>query len=167
MEDRVMKMILVFCLLAAFSLLPAAADEQAAPVPVGCTDGGELKEGACTKGLPAYLPDGKAVSVPTVKKSIDPDWPEGADKAVVASVNLQVVILPDGSVTDIQPMLLRVTLPGEDERKMNLAEDELGFVKAASAAVAKWVYEPGLMDGEPVAVYGSICLNFVKDAGEE
>ena len=69
----------------------------------------------CSKGQPVYLPDGEAIAHPQTTKTVNPSWPEQTDEAIKASMNLQFVILPDGSVTEIQPMFLRVALPGEHE----------------------------------------------------
>ena len=41
-------------------------------------------------------------------KVVHPDWPAETDEKIGASLNLQFVVLPDGTVTEIQPTFLRV-----------------------------------------------------------
>jgi len=167
-----MKRWLCFPALAVASLMPTVASEPGQPptnedasrperpAPSGCTSKGELVDGLCSEGQPVYLPDGKAIGYLRTTKRVKSTWPEGADKSITARLNLQIVVLPDGTVTEVQPTFLRGTLPGEDEERMNPTEDEHGFVKAASDAVAKWRYEPPRSSGQPVAVYGSVCVDF-------
>ncbi|MHC4137880.1 MAG: energy transducer TonB [Planctomycetota bacterium] len=144
-----------------------ALSEPGVPAPRGCTDGGELKDGVCSKGQPVYLVDGKSIAFVKPPERVPTKWPEGTDKSIRASLNLQIIVLPDGTVTEIRPMFLRVTLPGEGEQRMNPEEDEYGFVKSASDAVSRWRYTPPTLNGEPVAVYGSVCVNFSKDGSDD
>ena len=148
-------------------LAEETASQQGLPAPRGCTDGGDLKDGVCSKGQPVYLPDGKAIGYLRTTETTTTSWPDGTDKSVKASLNLQIVVLPDGTVTEILPMLLRVSLPGEEEQRMSPTGSKYGFVKAASDAVSQWRYKPPTLDGKPVAVYGSVCLNFGAAAADE
>jgi hypothetical protein len=138
----------------------AARDAPDLPAPLGCTDQGTLIDESCSKGRPVYLPDGKAIDYLRTKKTVSPDWPQKANQAIKASLNLEIVVLPDGTVKELRPTFLRVTLPGEEERRMNPIEDKYGFVRAATDAVVKWRYEPRKPASAPVAVYGSVCLDF-------
>jgi hypothetical protein len=150
-------------ILVASVILPiAAADPPPAerPAPKGCTERGELTDDGCSKGQPVYLPDGKAIPWLRTTTTPAPGWPEGTDEETTASLNLQLVVLPDGTVGEVQPTFLRVTVPGEEERRMNPTEDELGFVAAASEAVRRWRYAPPTLDEEPVAAYASVCIEF-------
>ncbi len=45
-------------------------------------------------------------------------------------------------------------------------EPGYGFVKAAIAAVKKWRYRPGTVDGEPTVVYTTVVLKFKKKQRE-
>jgi hypothetical protein len=133
---------------------------QDLPAPLGCTDEGTLIHGSCSRGLPVYLPDGDAIDYLRTKKTVSPDWPPETDEAIKARLNLEIVVLPDGTVKEIRPTFLRVTLPGENERRMDPTEDRYGFVRAASEAVAKWRYEPRNRAATSLAVYGSVCFDF-------
>jgi len=143
------------------------ATEHQSPAPLGCTDHGELRDGTCSKGRPVYLPDGEALGYLRLTAHSAPSWPEGTSKEIVASLNLELVVLPDGTVGEIRPTFLRVTLPGEAEQRMNPGEDGFGFVRAASEAVRTWRYAPPTLNGAPVAAYGSVCVDFAGAGAEE
>jgi len=174
-----MRTMLIVVSLATMLTAPALASEpgqpQADPItsepdlpaPLGCTDEGKLIDGACSKGQPVYVPDGKTIGYLRTTTTTEPTWPAETDEAIKASLNLQIVVLPDGTVTEIQPTFLRITLPGEEEQRMNPTEDKYRFVMAATDAVAKWSYAPPELDGQPVAVYGSVCVDFTAAAPDE
>ena len=85
------------------------------------------------------------VTNPELVSKIDPVYPR-QDKLEKAQVILQAIIEIDGSVRDIQ--LVRINNPGK------------GFEKAAIDAVRRWRYKPATKDGEPVAVYFHVVVDF-------
>jgi TonB family protein len=55
--------------------------------------------------------------------------------------------MEDGSVTEIE--VKNSTNPGQ------------GFEDAAIAALKKWRYEPGTLNGKPVPVYFTVTIDFI------
>jgi len=87
------------------------------------------------------------VSLPTRIEAVQPIYPPRArEEQVEGRVILQAVIGVDGSLSDIQ--VLRAEPRG------------MGFEEASIDAARRWRYEPATRDGEPVAVYFSIVMNF-------
>jgi protein TonB len=85
---------------------------------------------------------------------VPPEYPEIARRGrVEADVILQAIVEPDGSVKD--PRVLRCTTRG------------FGFEEAATNAIRQWRYEPALQDGQPVAVYFTIQVEFTLRLPEE
>jgi protein TonB len=76
-----------------------------------------------------------------------PEYPWLAVRSRVAgTVILRAVITADGSVESIE--LIETSQP------------DLGFSEAAIEAVSAWRYEPGLLDGRPVAVALNVVVSF-------
>jgi len=99
--------------------------------------------GAGTGGGVYRIGGGVSAPVPIFKP--EPEYSEEARKAKFqGAVILSIVILPDGSTTNI-----RVTRP------LGLGLDE-----KAIEAVQKWKFRPSLKDGKPVAVSANVEVNF-------
>ena len=78
-------------------------------------------------------------------KQVPPVYPEAARQAGTSGVvRLGVIITKEGRVRDI--------------RAMNSAG--MGFDVAAMKAVKDWVYQPTLLNGEPVEVVTTVEVNF-------
>jgi TonB family protein len=91
--------------------------------------------------------DGKNVRPPDCYLKINPDYPELALKArIEGKVVLKVVWDTEGRVIDA----IVVSSPGK----------AFGFDDAALEAVKKWRCHPAIMNGKPMAVYGTITINF-------
>ncbi len=98
------------------------------------------------------IPGGKAIRVGgkvqamKVRKMARPAYPAVAKSSgIEGTVMLNGVIGKDGSVQSL--------------RVMNTQIDP-DLAKAAVEAISKWVYEPTLLNGEPVAVATEIAVNF-------
>jgi TonB family protein len=80
---------------------------------------------------------------------VRPEFPPAAWEArFTGAVLLELTVLEDGAVGDVE--VVHCTRP------------KVGFEDAAIAAVRKWRFEPGVEDGEPVAVKTRIKLNFTR-----
>jgi len=86
-----------------------------------------------------------AVRPPTVLRKIDPEYTEEARAAKIAgSVRLSIVVGADGLAHDINI----------------LSTPDQGLGMKAVEAVQQWKFNPGMKDGEPVAVKASVEVNF-------
>lgn len=78
-----------------------------------------------------------------------PEFPPAAwDARYQGAVLLELTVLEDGTVGDVK--VVRCTHP------------KVGFEDAAVAAVKKWRFEPGMENGEPIAVQTRLKLNFTR-----
>jgi TonB family protein len=99
--------------------------------------------GAGTGGGVYRIGGGVSAPVPIFKP--EPEYSEEARKAKYqGSVTLSIVILPDGSTSNIRVI-----------RPLGLGLDE-----KAIEAVQKWRFRPSLKDGKPVAVSANVEVNF-------
>jgi len=88
---------------------------------------------------------GGGVSAPVPIFKPEPEYSEEARKAKYqGSVTLSIVIMPDGSTSNIKVV-----------RTLGLGLDE-----KAIEAVTKWRFRPSLKDGKPVAVSANVEVNF-------
>jgi TonB family protein len=88
---------------------------------------------------------GNGVSAPTVRKKVEPKYSkEGRDAGIRGEVWLTVVIDSKGEPRDVA-----VT------RKLGYGLDE-----KAVDAVKEWLFNPGVKDGQPVAVRATIAISF-------
>jgi periplasmic protein TonB len=88
---------------------------------------------------------GGGVSAPVPVFKPEPEYSEEARKAKYqGSVTLSIVIMPDGSTSNIRVV-----------RPLGLGLDE-----KAIEAVTKWRFRPSLKDGKPVAVTANVEVNF-------
>jgi TonB family protein len=87
---------------------------------------------------------GGTIREPRKLKDVKPRYPEEAkDSRIQGIVILECVISKEGKVVDVR--VLR-SVPGLD--------------KAAQDAVRQWLYEPTLLDGQPVPVIMTVTVNF-------
>ena len=87
------------------------------------------------------------VSLPIIWWKVRPVFPELARVArIEGRVVIQVLVSQDGAVTDLE--VLECNRPG------------LGFEESALLAVEQWRYLPAMKDGEPVAVYFTVRVDF-------
>jgi TonB family protein len=79
-----------------------------------------------------------------VKTKVAPIYPAQAKrKGVQGTVRLHVIITTSGTVTQVQPVT-----------------GDSALVRSATEAVKQWVYEPTLVDGQPVEVDTVIELTY-------
>jgi len=93
-----------------------------------------------------YKP-GDGITLPSVVKEVKPAYtPEAMQQKIQGSVWLQIVVLPDGTVGDI-----------EVTRSLDA---EYGLDREATKAARHWLFKPGTKDGKPVAVQVTLELTF-------
>jgi len=94
----------------------------------------------------AYMP-GNGVSSPTVIREVKPAYTAEAMRAKVqGTVWLQCVVMPDGSVAEVQ-----IT---------KSLDSTFGLDQEAIKAAKQWRFKPGMRQGEPVPVRVTIELTF-------
>ena len=90
---------------------------------------------------------GSGITLPVVVKEVKPYYtPEAMEKKIQGSVWLKIVVLPDGTVGDIQ-----IT---------RSLDAEYGLDRAAGKAARQWLFKPGTKDGKPIAVEVTLELTF-------
>ena len=90
---------------------------------------------------------GNDVETPWPLERVVPRYTNAARRAMIeGSVQLSVVVLPDGSVGDVQVLLS--------------LDPDLGLDEEAIKAAKQWRFIPGTRFGEPVAVEITIALSF-------
>ena len=88
---------------------------------------------------------GEGIKAPVVIKEVKPTYTRGAmERGVQGNVELEAVILKDGSVGDVT-----VTKSLDDD-----------LDQQAIKATKQWTFKPGTKDGEPVNVRVNIELTF-------
>ncbi len=92
-----------------------------------------------------YKP-GDGITLPLVVKEVKPDYPKDmlSGEKVQGSVWMRCVVLPDGTVGDIE--ITRALHPRLD--------------KEAGRALTQWEFKPGTKDGKPVPVEVTIEMTF-------
>jgi TonB family protein len=101
--------------------------------------------GGSTGGGPLQV--GNGVLPPRIRRKVDPQYSADAMRAKIqGSVLLSVVVLPDGSVTDI--------------RVLRSLDRSFGLDTKAIEAARQWQFFPGTRQGEPVPVLVNIELEF-------
>lgn len=97
------------------------------------------------RGPTANLRPGRAQVLPMVREQPGPEYPPLLRAAgIEGKVLIQFVVDADGNVQ--QPEVLQ--------------SDHEGFNAAAQAAVAKWKFRPGTLDGRPVNTQLSVPIHF-------
>ena len=120
-----------------------------------------LSPAASNGGATSQPVDGK-VTDPELETKVAPEYPpEARDAELEASTILQAVIGRDGRVDPATIRCLHCSVRRRGEDPEEVLHGWCGdFCDAASAAVARWRYKPGLKDGEPVEVYFTIVVQF-------
>lgn len=94
-----------------------------------------------------YPPDHDRVVPPSLLEGVIPNYTaEARERGIQGTVLLWAVVLPDGSVGDA---VVRVSL-----------DAEFGLDQEAVKAVKQWRLEPGVLEGEPVAVLVLLEVSF-------
>ena len=94
---------------------------------------------------PEVFKPGGDVTAPKAVKDVKPAFPPEVMRArVTGTVDVECVVLPDGTVGDV-----RVAAPLHPKLDAE-----------ALKAVRQWRFEPGLKDGKPVPVQVSIQMSF-------
>lgn len=84
---------------------------------------------------------------PTIKRSVQPKYTPDAMRAKLQGmVEVEAVIAPDGTV--------------DRARVVKSLDAQLGLDANAIEAVKQWVFEPGTLEGQPVAVVVQLTLEF-------
>ncbi len=88
---------------------------------------------------------GGNVKAPTIVTRVEPEYTEIARKARIAGiVIIEAVIDKQGNVTEAR---ILKPLP-------------MGLDQQALAAIRQWKFRPGMLNGQPVAVYYNLTVNF-------
>jgi outer membrane biosynthesis protein TonB len=106
----------------------------------------------------------EGVTLPTLVHKIAPDYPEMMRMArLEARIVLQAIVNEHGTVEDLKVLQCDGKSLDEPEAREDLLLDSTFcrvFSAAAIAAVDRWRYEPARKDGEPVAVYFTVRVDF-------
>lgn len=98
-------------------------------------------------GQQPYKLNDPGVVAPVVIKDVKPRYPDEAkEKRIQGVVQLEGVVLEDGTVGDI-----RVT---------KSLDQTYGLDQAAVAALKQWEFKPGQKDGKPVKVLVAVEMSF-------
>ena len=94
----------------------------------------------------AFRP-GSGVSDPTLLRQESPKYTSEAMRAKIQGlVELEAVVLPNGTVGDV--------------RIIKSLDARFGLDQEAISAAKRWLFRPGQLDGEPVAVLVTLILEF-------
>ena len=89
----------------------------------------------------------EGVALPSVIREVQPVYTQAAMEAgIEGDVRLTAVVRPDGTVDRIDIV--------------DSLDAELGLDEAAVEAAGQWRFEPGKVDGEPVAVRVTLEFRF-------
>jgi TonB family protein len=118
------------------AVLPVLAQETPAPIADGF-------------GAGAYKP-GAGVTLPTMLHRVDPRYSNAAmARRLQGDVELQAVVLADGTVGDVQVSRSLDKVYGLDEH--------------AVAAARQWLFSPGLVGGRPAPIMITLLMTFRVD----
>lgn len=107
--------------------------------PIGAPSGMGARQGAYRAG------DG-GVASPVVVRQVDPEYtPEATRKGIQGEVWIEAVVDTEGRV--VEPRLLR-----------GLPDEELN--RRAMEAIQRWVFRPGMKDGQPVPVIAVFTVTY-------
>lgn len=108
----------------------------------------EPRAGPAARTLGLKSPDGPLhgdLTPPRVVHKVQPGYTEEARaERLQGVVIVRAVIAEDGSVEEVEA----------------LKELPLGLTESAVEAVKQWRFEPATLDGEPIAVYYNLTINF-------
>ena len=118
---------------------PVPAQQQSVPVEL---QGADI-------GTGVYRPGGElGVSWPVDLTQVKPRYtPEGMRQKIQGVVDLEIVVLPDGTVGNVRLV-------------KSLDQNLYGLDEQAVAAAKQWKFKPGLLNGKPVAVIVGMSLEF-------
>jgi TonB family protein len=117
------------------------------PVPVSANIEVNFRLPQSPEAIARAVTVGEGIMSSQIVSRVPPEYPPAAKLArIQGSVQLGVTIGPDGKVQDVQ---------------FNSNSGPAMLVKAASDAVAQWVYQPFLLNGQPVTVQTTATVNFV------
>jgi hypothetical protein len=135
-----MRVLRAALLVAVLPIIPVAAEEAEAPEVV-----------SCGQGRAWWPPLETCVTVPILKKKVDPDFQDApADLAYGALVYLHVSV--KGTVSDVQ--IIKAPLEGEPSEVGEAA------LSAFVQAVRQWQFDPGFDPrGNPVAMTVVLKVN--------
>jgi protein TonB len=115
-------------------------------VAVGCAFGLVSSAAASQDASGVYTPV-QGVTTPRVVKEVKPQYTNEAKAAgIQGAVELDVVVLEDGSVGDVKVTKSLDTVHGLDDE--------------AVKAMKQWVFEPGKKDGKAVPVRVNVEMTF-------
>jgi TonB family protein len=87
------------------------------------------------------------MQAPTMLRSVSPSYTSAAMRVQIqGAVELEVVVMPDGTVGAV--------------RVLKSLDDKYGLDEQAVAAAGRWFFEPGKMNGRPVATIVTLILEF-------
>ena len=102
--------------------------------------------GQTVAGQPIYKP-GAGVTFPTMLESAQPVYPDEAQRArITGAVELEAVIMADGTVGDVRI-----------RRSLDVV---FGLDMQAVAALRKWRFRPGTYEGRPVPTVVTVIMEF-------
>ena len=97
-----------------------------------------------------FSPEEEGVTLPSVIREVQPVYTQAAMEAgIEGDVLLTAVVRPDGTVDRIDVV--------------DSLDAELGLDESAVEAAGQWRFEPGTVDGEPVAVRVMLEFRFALD----
>jgi len=106
---------------------------------------------SCLSGEPrVFSSEEEGVTLPSVIREVQPVYTQAAMEAgIEGDVHLTGVVRPDGAVDRIDIV--------------DSLDAELGLDESAVEAAGQWRFEPGTVDGEPVAVRVTLQFRFALD----
>jgi TonB family protein len=97
---------------------------------------------------------GSAGSEPVVIRRVEPNYPSAAKRdKLQGSVDLQVVVLANGTVGDVRVVKSLDRITGLDDEAVNAAR--------------KWLFRPAMKDGQPVEKTVTLVMDFRMTAAPE
>jgi hypothetical protein len=138
------------------------------PAPARETDDADSGDKAAgdeaTEDSKIHVPGPDDVTLPQLVHKISPDYPELARVYRLESrIILQAIVSEEGTVEIDSVLNCDGKSMDEEERRSNLDTEStfcLLFSEAAIDAVKNWRYEPALKNGEPVAVFFTVRVDF-------
>jgi hypothetical protein len=133
--------------LAAFTL--PMPEPEASPPPVKDPDGPQVTRTVLPPPTPEPRPPVERQSTRRLPMLEDPDMPA-------------VEPLPESTPEALSEDFAKAVMlaPGPPVAPPTVPDPDLGFVAAAIDAVSQWKYEPGVLNGRPVAVSLTVRIDF-------